>query len=594
MITSELPTGLEEVDVIIVGGGTAGLIVAARLADTEPQSTILVIEGGSGNYRAPTIVHPALYRANFAQRNTSLMYVSVREENVADRSIVVAAGSVLGGGSSVNGAIYARAQQTDYDAWATKGWSTDELIPFLKKFENFNAQTRGDTHGYDGPTAVSDGRYSCPLLKDDFVSAVEQSGLPQVEDLQDLVSNNAVSAAHRYVSAETGERQNTALTYLHPRLQSGVTKNLIVLVQSQVTKILIDDTKRASGVEFRANPVFGSTTSSSLRTTIKSRRLVVVSAGTLGTPQILERSGIGGSDILTQAEIPVTADLPGVGNGYQDHHMVLGTYNSTLTPAQSVDSVINGALNTTELLATNANILSWNGVDASSKIRPSQEDVAGFKPQLRKVWDQSFANVPNKPLGSLVLVAGVLGDPTAYPKGHQYFTIGCYSPYPRSRGHVHITGPEMGDSLDFKTGFLSDEDGADVQTLAWLYKKQREVAMKMKFQLGPISPEPLFAKGLAVADGKIQYSPDDELANEQWVRENVNTAYHPMGTCKMGPIEEKGVVDSSLSVYGIKGLKVADMSIAPENVSANTMSTALLIGEKAADIFIKELGWGHA
>lgn len=156
----------------------------------------------------------------------------------------------------------------------------------------------------------------------------------------------------------------------------------------------------------------------------------------------------------------------------------------------------------------------------------------------------------------------------------------------------HITGPRIEDPLDFETGFLSDHEGSDVQVLAWLYKKQREVASKMKHQLGPVSPEPIFAGTTAAAQGgRFQYSAEDDLAIEQWARENVNTAYHPMGTCKMAPVENKGVVDGSLSVHGIKGLKVADMSIVPENVSANTMSTALLIGEKAADIFIKELGW---
>lgn len=233
---------------------------------------------------------------------------------------------------------------------------------------------------------------------------MKQSGYAEVQDLQDLTSNNAVSAAHRFVSADTGERQDTAHTYLQPRLQDESNKNLYVLSQTQVIRILVDHDKRASGVEYRANPAFEAPKST--KTTIKARKLVIVAAGTLGTPQILERSGIGNSDVLLRAGVPVIADLPGVGHDYQDHHMVLVTYKSTLTPEQSVDSVINGALNTTELLTTNADILSWNGVDASSKIRPSEEDVAGFKSELHKVWESSFADVPNRPLGSLVLVAG--------------------------------------------------------------------------------------------------------------------------------------------------------------------------------------------
>lgn len=142
----------------------------------------------------------------------------------------------------------------------------------------------------------------------------------------------------------------------------------------------------------------------------------------------------------------------------------------------------------------------------------------------------------------------------------------------------------MEDPLDFKTGFLADPEGSDVQTLTWLYKKQQKVAAKMKMQRGPASAEPLFTGAPGEHDSAI----------EQWVRNNINTAYHPMGTCKMAPLENMGVVDGTLSVYGVKGLKIADMSIVPENVSGNTMSTALLIGEKVADIFINELGLKNA
>ncbi|KAI0179425.1 alcohol oxidase [Hypoxylon sp. FL1284] len=580
MTTTELPSGLEEVDIIVIGGGTAGSIIASRLADAKPQSTILVVEGGPDNYRIPTIVHPALYKANYRpQSNLSLAYLSAPEPQLANRSITFSMGGVLGGGSSVNGAIYARAQQVDYDSWATKGWSTEELLPFMKKLESFYAPTSSSTHGLDGPTNVSDGRHSCLPLRDDFIFAVKQNGYSSADDLQDLVSNNAVSTAHRYVSPGTGERQDSAHTYLHPRLKDENVKNLHVLVESQVIRILFDEGKRASGIEIRANPALQSGEGGS-KYTVKARKLVIISAGALGTPQILERSGIGGDQVLKQAGVPVISDLPGVGHDYQDHQMILVTYNSTLTLVQSADSVINGSLNVTELLSNNDKILSWNGVDASSKLRPSQEEVAGFKPELRKVWDEHFEHSPNRPLGSIILISGVLGDPSAYPSGQQYFTMACYSTYPRSRGHVHITGPKMEDPLDFKTGLLSDPEGSDVQTLAWLYKKQRKIVAKMKMQRGPASTEPLFTD-----------DPDeDDSAIEEWVRNNVGTAYHPMGTCKMAPRENGGVVDGKLSVYGVRGLKIADMSIAPENVSGNTMSTALLIGEKAADIFIHELG----
>ncbi|KAH9904670.1 alcohol oxidase [Xylariomycetidae sp. FL2044] len=577
MVHTSPPPGLDEVDIIVIGGGTAGSVIAARLADADPSAVILVIEGGPDNYNVPTVIHTALYRANFGpQSNTSLKHISGREAQLADRSIVVAAGGVLGGGSSVNGAVYARAQQVDYDSWDTPGWSSNELLPFLKRFESYHPRGDEISHGRDGPVHVSRGTYDGANLQEDFVSALKETGFTSVEDLQDLETNNAVSTAYRYVSPEDGRRQDSAHAYLHPRLQDGNHKHLHVLVQSRVIRVLFDDNKRASGVTILNSPgdESGNTTK-----TIMTRKLIVLSAGALGSPQILERSGVGPRHVLDRAGIPIVSDLPGVGHDYQDHNMIVATYDSNLTVEESVDSVTNGALNIGQLLGDSAQILSWNGFDASSKIRPTEAEVAAFSPGMRLTWDQHFAHTPNKPLGSLVLVAGVIGDPSVYPPERQYFSIGCYNPYPLSRGHVHITGAGMDDPLDFKTGFLSDTQEADLATLVWLYKKQHEGARRMSSQRGQVSSGP--------------DSIEDDGAIEQWIRENVSTTYHSLGTCKMAPREKMGVVDSSLNVHGVTGLKVADMSIAPENVSANTMSTALLIGEKAAEIFIKELGFGE-
>jgi alcohol oxidase len=207
------------------------------------------------------------------------------------------------------------------------------------------------------------------------------------------------------VSPETGERQDTAHTYLHPRLRDEKHKNLHVLIQSQVIRVLVDENKWASGVEIRTKPAF-TPNALGLQRTIKARKLVVISAGALETPQILERSGIGGHEVLEKAGVPIISDLPGVGRNYQDHHMVVATYNSTLTPEQTVESVVNGVFNITELISSNAKILSWNGIDASFKLRPSDQDISDFKPELLKVWDADFENTPNRPLGSLGLVAG--------------------------------------------------------------------------------------------------------------------------------------------------------------------------------------------
>lgn len=186
----------------------------------------------------------------------------------------------------------------------------------------------------------------------------------------------------------------------------------------------------------------------------------------------------------------------------------------------------------------------------------------------------------------------------------QFQSLSVFTVYPYSRGHVHITGPKTSDPVDFQTGFFSDPDGIDIKMSLWAYKKQREILRRMDVYRGEWAPShPPFTATSAAAnvevDGPlkdvkdIEYSPEDDELIEKWLRENVSTTWHSMGTCKMARREEKGVVDPSLSVYGVEGLKIADLSIVPENVAANTASMAFATGEKAADIFAKELGLGQ-
>ncbi|KID81121.1 alcohol oxidase [Metarhizium guizhouense ARSEF 977] len=336
----------------------------------------------------------------------------------------------------------------------------------------------------------------------------------------------------------------------------------------------------------------------------------------MGTPSILERSGLGDAKLLESAGVPVVAPLPGVGSEHQDHQMVMVTYKADLGPWENVDSVFNGVLNTTELIRDNEAILSWKGVDASAKVRPTQAEIDMFKPALRKWWDEHFAHEPSRPLGIIVVYAGlvihatitrcmtranegfsVMSVTTAYPTDDRYFTMAAYNPYPRSRGHVHITGPGIDDPLDLRTGILSDPEETDIQVLVWLYKKQRQVAKRMGCQRGQISPGPAFPANSSISSDPTKdpsreddptFSPDDDTAIEQWIRETVATPFHSLGTCKMAAESEFGVVDNSLNVYRVKGLKIADLSIAPGNVAGNTMNAAVVIGEKAADITIGE------
>jgi choline dehydrogenase-like flavoprotein len=192
-----------------------------------------------------------------------------------------------------------------------------------------------------------------------------------------------------------------------------------------------------------------------------------------------------------------------------------------------------------------------------------------------------------------------LGDPASVPEG-QYITTGTYTAYPYSRGHIHITGSKLDDPLDFDVGFFNDADDIDLKKQIWAYKKQREIVRRTNYYRGELAAgHPKFPEGSAAAcvevseplkDVKdIVYSKEDDAAIEQWLRENVNTTWHSMATCKMAPREQDGVVDGSLNVHGVRGLKLADLSIAPENVGGNTNNTALAVGEKAASIILAEL-----
>lgn len=255
---------------------------------------------------------------------------------------------------------------------------------------------------------VSGGLFRSKAIEDDFITAANQLGYPEVQDLQDLETVNAVSSLRRFVSPKDGKRQDAAHAYLHPRLQDGDHPNLHVLVGSQVTRVIFDEGKRATGVEFRPNPelIADHPAEKSATGAVRARKIVVVTAGAFGSPTILERSGVGDREVLQQASVPVVTHLPGVGHGYQDHQASLYTYKADMPPEDSWESIYNGTRQIPELLANNDKILSWNGVDASAKIRPTELEVDGLGPRFRQAWDQDFKGVPSKPLTSMILITG--------------------------------------------------------------------------------------------------------------------------------------------------------------------------------------------
>ncbi|KAH8648627.1 alcohol oxidase-like protein [Xylariales sp. PMI_506] len=605
-IYTQLPENLGQVDVIIAGGGTAGCIIAARLSDADPDLVIMVIEGGPDNFNMPTVVHPGLFLSHLAPGSkTAHFYKGNKSPSTADRDIFVPAGSVLGGGSSINFLIYSRAKNGDFDSWNTPGWSAKDMVPYLKKLETYHGTGSPKVHGDSGPVNISRGGFNVSRLEDDFIDAASGLGWPEIEDLQDLGADNGVQRSLRYVSPE-GKRQDAAHTYLHPRLRDGLHPNLHVLVESQVDRVILEN-KKAVGVTFRRNPSFlddGEASTNPVKL-VRARRFVVVSCGGCGTPLVLERSGVGSSSVLTKADVPVVAEVPGVGNQFRDHPGVIYAYRSALEEGETMDAFIRSFPNVMELVEKKDPMLAWNAMDVTSKVRPCDADIAALGSDFHSHWDREYKNFPERPMSILSLINCFPGVPIGVPPG-QYMGVSTFTTYPLSRGHIHITGSQIDDPLDFETGYLTDSAGIDIKEARWTYKAQREVMRRMKAYRGEWAPwhPPFPADSNAAcgpADGpvpksapRIEYSAEDDAVIDQWLRDKIDSFWHPQGTCKMGPLEDGGVVDSSLSVYGVEGLKVADMSITPKHVAANTNNTALAIGERAADIFIQELGLSNA
>ncbi|KAK7431557.1 hypothetical protein QQZ08_001775 [Neonectria magnoliae] len=599
---TKLADDIKEVDVIIAGGGTAACVVAGRLAEADPKLSILLIEGGQNNYDVPNIVHPVFFLDHLhPSAKTTIFYKGNKAKQLADREVIVPSGGTLGGGSSINFMMYTRAQRSDFNSWKARGWSADELVPYLRKMETYHGKGPKELHGQDGPIHISDSTFRARGSQDDFIEAAGKVGWPEIHDLQDLDANNGVERWQNYISKD-GKRQDTAHTYLHEKLRGGAYPNLHVLVESQVVRMVFDDEKRAVGVEYTPNPDFqpALNTSPHPKVIVKARKQVVVSCGALGTPPVLERSGLGNPELLKKVGVEVVVDLPGVGNDYQDHNLCLYPYRTSLKPRETIDAVLRNPGNRQALIDSKDEILGWNSIDISSKLRPTEEDVASLGPEFKEAWDRDFKNAPDRPLMLMGVVSCFLGDPSAVPEG-QYVTVGNYTAYPYSRGHMHITGPELSDPLDFDVGYFTDKHDLDIKKQIWAYKKNREIMRRTAMYRGEVAPgHPAFPAGSAAAcietDAPlsdvtdIKYTAEDDKAIEEWLRGNIGTTWHSLGTAKMAPREEKGVVDESLNVWGTKGLKVIDLSIPPENVGANTNNTAILVGEKGADILIEELG----
>lgn len=637
----------DEVDVIVCGGGSCGCVVAGRLANVDRKLQVLLIEAGESNLNNPWVYRPGIYPRNMKlDSKTASFYYSRPSEWLSGRRAVVPCAHILGGGSSINFMMYTRASASDYDDFKMKGWTTKELIPLMKKHETYQrACNNRDIHGFEGPIKVSFGNYTYPIMQD-FLRAVESQDIPVTDDLQDLVTGHGAEHWLKWINRDTGRRSDSAHAYIHSTRANH--ENLHLMVNTKVEKVLLEGDKC---VGVRTVPTKPLSPNERKPRDIKSRKFTIVSGGTLSSPLILQRSGIGDGEKLRKAGVKPLIDLPGVGLNFQDHYLTFSTYRAK-PHIESFDDFVRGDKETQEKVFNQWEIngtgpLATNGIEAGVKVRPNEQELEEFKkwpfPEFLSGWDSYFKDKPDKPVMHYSVIAGWFGDHMLMPPG-KFFTMFHFLEYPFSRGFTHITSPSAYDAPDFDAGFMNDK--RDMIPMVWGYIKSRETARRMDAYAGEVTGmHPFYAQDspaksrdmdLATTNayagpnhltaniqhgswsehlqpGKppqpswlnsnqqtvyddLQYSDEDLKCIEEWVKRHVETTWHSLGTCSMGPKEgnsvvKHGVLDERLNVHGVKGLKVADLSVCPDNVGCNTYSTALLIGEKCSMLTAEDLGY---
>ncbi|KAL7269090.1 Alternative oxidase, mitochondrial precursor [Rhizina undulata] len=633
-----------EVDIIVCGGGSCGCVVAGRLANLDPKLKVLLIEAGESNLNNPWIFRPGIYPRNMKlDSKTASFYYSKPSEHLGGRRAIVPCAHVLGGGSSINFMMYTRASASDYDDFQAEGWTTKDLLPLMRKHETYQrACNNPEIHGFDGPIKVSFGNYTYPIMQD-FLRATESQGIPTTDDLQDLETAHGAEHWLKWINRDTGRRSDSAHAYIHSTMRNQ--GNLFLQCNTKIDKVIFEG-NRAVGVQTVPTKPLSPKQTGETRI-FRARKQIVISCGTLSSPLVLQRSGIGNSEKLRQAGVRPFIDLPGVGLNFQDHYLTFSTYRAK-PDTETFDDFVRGDPKVQKAVFEQWNLngtgpLATNGIDAGVKIRPTEQELKEMGPEFRHGWDTYFKNKPDKPVMHYSIIAGFFGDHMLLPPG-KFFSMFHFLEYPFSRGSTHIASPNPYDAPDFDAGFMNDK--RDMAPLVWGYKKSRETARRMDAFAGEVTsmhphfkfdsaarafdmdlettkqyagsnhisagiqhgswsmpleaskttPSGFLTSNKCTVRDELTYSDDDNKAIEDWVRRHVETTWHCLGTCSMAPREgnsivKHGVLDPRLNVWGTKGLKVADLSICPDNVGCNTYSTALLIGEKCAMLVAEDLGY---
>jgi len=524
-------------DFVVVGAGTAGCVLAARLSE-DPRNTVCLLEAG-GEDRHPFIHVPATVAAAIARPSLNWRFMTVPQPALDNRRIPLPRGRVVGGSGSINGMVYFRGQPRDFDDWAAMGnpgWGYRDVLPYFIRSENNDSYADSPWHGRSGPIRVSHIPRPNPMIAA-FLEAMRSLGFKRCEDFN---GPDPEGYGLRQGTIRNGRRDSTAVAYLRP---ARARSNLDVRTESLATRILFEN-GRAVGVEVeRAGQL----------QRLQARHEVVVCAGAVQSPQILLLSGIGDGEALRALGIEARQHLPGVGANYHDHVAagILMEMSNSESYGISLRAAPRGAWNLLEYALFRRGPFASNVFEANAFVRSAPDR---HRPDLQIVFQPARRNPGTFP----------------FPLGHG-FALSVVHLYPRSRGRVSLASPDPHVPPAVDPNLLADPEDLP-PTLRGLELSRRIIAA------------PAFARYRAV---EVQPGPAEQgdAALAGYVRRTAYTVHHPVGSCRMGT-DADAVVDAGLCVHGVAGLRVVDASVFPRILGGNTNAAVVMVAEKAADMIL--------